>query len=213
MLFEFPRPFVYYDKINNREFVDSYLREHIDLGLKKQPWNKCKAKSTFGDNEANRFLINNGAFLDSILWEHIDKAIEQTITFKPKASIDPLESKIRGAWYNIYEKGDHQEIHNHVANPVSTPDGKLYHTALAAIYILDDGGVPNSTVFTQTARIMSTDGGSRADFHTALHNDIRSGTIIIFPSELDHYVLPHEGDRQRITISFNIDWWGGEYQT
>ena len=34
--------------------------------------------------------------------------------------------------------------------------------------------------------------------------DCKEGDIVIFPSDIEHYVEPHELRKERVTVSFNL---------
>ena len=65
--------------------------------------------------------------------------------------------------------------------------------------------VKNTTVFTRQKEWFSLDGAyPRESIDTSEIEDIKEGTVILFPYYLDHYVKPLKDDVERITIAFNI---------
>ena len=65
--------------------------------------------------------------------------------------------------------------------------------------------VKNTTVFTRQKEWFSLDGAyPRESIDTSEIEDIKEGTVILFPYYLDHYVKPLKDDVERITIAFLI---------
>lgn len=100
----------------------------------------------------------------------------------------PVTSQVRKIWYNYYDPKEQngQEVHTH---PGSTYSG-IYFLHLEE---------PNTTVFYSS--VASTSPGlvtpaKQTEF-------ILEGDVLLFPSNLLHYVLPAK--KHRITIAFNID--------
>lgn len=96
----------------------------------------------------------------------------------------PIDSKLSAIWFNIYEEGSFQEVHVHNGNSVS----------FSGIYLMELNE-PNTTTFTVNDEISYLNGR----ISTA---DIEEGSVILFPSTLEHYVNPSKFDRT--TIAFNI---------
>jgi len=201
MLFEFTRDFVFYKQIESRELVDSYLMKNIDenRGKEDNPWSLCNVQSSYSKPPEFNSFLKDSLVLDNILWNPLDHMLSDISSF----SNIPLHSINSDAWYNVYKPGFFQEIHDHKSASKSYDD-KTYYPAYSAIYILKDGGVPNSTVFTKKVDIMGPIPKSRQNMNTGYYDDIKAGTVIIFPSSLDHFVTPYNGTGERISISFNI---------
>lgn len=99
----------------------------------------------------------------------------------------PTVSTIHEIWYNQYDTtGDTgQEVHTH---PESNYSG---------VYFLELSE-PNATVFySQVTAVNKTASPSKET------KFIKEGDILLFPSNLSHYVLPSKN--QRTTIAFNIN--------
>jgi len=104
-------------------------------------------------------------------------------------------------WFNKYEKGDFQEIHDHC---VSNFEPGSYPT-LSGIYILKSDDEPNSTTFEIKDKkgIPFHPTKKKMVFDTSNVDDIKEGTLILFSSTLSHLVKPIKTDG-RVTIAFNI---------
>ena len=99
-------------------------------------------------------------------------------------------------WYNKYESGGNQEIHNHIPHDFS------------GIYYLEDSGIANTTWYNSNNIFP----GGAHDYiscdpkvvgENMSMSRVTEGYIVIFPAGLPHYVP--EVKSNKITISFNID--------
>ena len=201
MLFEFTRDFVFYKEIDSRELVDNHLLKCISDRRNQldEPWTLCNAQSSYiKPLEFNSFMYDN-LVLDNVLWNPLDEMMGEISSFSniPKSSI------CSNAWFNIYRTGAYQEIHDHT-DIIEVHDNNTYYSSYSAIYILKDGGVPNSTVFTKKVDRLGPTLTRRQNMNTGNYDNIKAGVVVIFPSNLDHFVLPHIGVDDRITLSFNI---------
>jgi predicted 2-oxoglutarate/Fe(II)-dependent dioxygenase YbiX len=110
--------------------------------------------------------------------------------------IDMNNTCVTTQWFNIYEKGDFQELHEHLNNgkPQSMViDGKRFEEIFSVVYILHDKSNENSLVFK----------GGGVVFDTSNQKDIHEGCVLIFPSSLKHEVKPVTIPG-RITFAFNV---------
>jgi hypothetical protein len=113
--------------------------------------------------------------------------------FKPRAQFG-IQTR---PWLNRYEKGGWQEQHNHLGS----------HAHFSMAYMIDTQDQQNF--------IFSDQPGNWHDYMGIGHlfenwpersfvPDQESGTILIFPSALDHFVMPNKSDEYRITASANF---------
>jgi hypothetical protein len=173
-------PFIFYcDVLNHDEIKDIYypliLDKFRDESYTPDGWN-CKVKITEVP------FLSEKLFQDSIIWEPLDQMLGEV-----NLNRFPTRSFVSGIWANYYTSGDFQEVHDHVGIPGSS--------VFSGIYILDQKG-ENKTSF-----INNNFGILDSQVHTK-NMDIKEGTVIIFPSNLLHYVNPVEDER--CTVSFNI---------
>lgn len=206
MLFEFTRDFVFYKTIDNYELVNEYLMKEIKSrrGKESRAWDICDTVTSFlNEPEFNAFL-NEEPYINDILWNPLDEMLESVLDFRARGAPIPSCSKIRNFWYNVYPRGNFQEIHNHRGSGIKYDDG-YYYPSYSAIYIVDDGGAANTTVFTKTQDVLGNPGQHRENFDTSEENSIGTGTIILFPCYLDHYVVPNLRGNERVTVTYNID--------
>jgi uncharacterized protein (TIGR02466 family) len=148
--------------------------------------------STYGKLE---FCGEAGATLITRIREMCDRVTAQVMTengHQPRRLEWTLE-----AWANVNRRGHFNRIHNH---PGSTWSGTYY---------VDDGMDEASKADAAPIQFFDPCGGHAATF---LQNFVTTnftwqpepGSMIFFPSYLAHMVFPHQGDRPRISIAFNL---------
>ena len=114
------------------------------------------------------------------------------------------EIKVSNIWFNLYEEGASQELHDHITNP----NGLMRPAHFSCIHFLSyDKNVHTPVQFCDPL------GGSRflspslsRDYVSGLIDvDISEGDFLMFPCYLQHRVKPQKvSDIPRVTISFNI---------
>jgi len=177
-------PFIFYcDVPNHEEIKDIYYSLILEVFKKNNDllpggWN-CKVKTT---HQYELPFLYEKLFQDSIVWNPLDKMLDTVDLARW-----PTKSFIGGIWANFYTDGAFQEVHDHVGSPGSS--------IFSGIYIIDQKG-ENKTSF-----INNNFGILDSHVHTRDMN-IKEGTVIIFPSNLLHYVNPVEDER--CTVSFNV---------
>jgi uncharacterized protein (TIGR02466 family) len=148
--------------------------------------------------EQNFFASKNPA----VRW--LEGQINQTATaFLRQAGIERKLSWTLFAWYNINRYGDHHAPHTHprsylsgtyyVRMPPAPADGDDARNRQACISFYDP----------RTAANMVTV-GSEPDARAAHVVRPSAGTLLMWPSPLQHYVHPNLSEEQRVTISYNL---------
>jgi hypothetical protein len=106
--------------------------------------------------------------------------------------------ELTSPWYNVYDKDDYQERHDH------------YPDHFSMIHFLEyDSKVHKSPKFfnphitTRTFNTVQVYNRMYQPFHQ--FNDIEEGNIIFFPSFVPHLVEKNTSDKRRITIAMNIN--------
>ena len=105
-----------------------------------------------------------------------------------KVDINPSSS-----WFNIYNKGDFQEFHQHS------------HNIISAIYILksdeNSGKIyfknPYNDMLSPAYTEYTSDNFERINFKP------QPGMLLIFRSHLEHYVDKNNSDEDRISFAYN----------
>lgn len=203
----FPTDFVYWESIENHQDFKNDLLPKIKAMQKNMnksnPWLSSIVQTGFDyDNDIhdkNNIMLSDQTVIDNIIKKPVNNLLKQLSTTFPfkmeKLHIEP-------GWWNIYDKGNFQEQHNHNNMPTIIDD-ELYSPVLSAIYILHDDNPSSSVVFTKTACIPFMNLSDDLDFDTRNAKDIKEGTVILFPSGLRHHVRPC-AIPERVTISFNV---------
>ena len=197
MFYIFSTNFGYWEKINDHERLKQKYFKIIQDDLNKNKkkfendlkWN-CECKTSFFNEKSGLELFEDD-FLNSVIWNPMDNMLNelQKIMNFPV----PKSSNIFKIWYNTYEVGEWQEVHDHKTKSTSI--------CYSGIYILELNE-PNTTSFIDNRRIDCWNmDESISCFYTSDVN-ITEGSVILFPSELLHYVNPCKNNRT--TISFNI---------
>ena len=95
-------------------------------------------------------------------------------------------------WVNINKKGDYNQYHTHP------------NSDLSVIWYITDNF--NTLQFKNPFEHNRIRLYKNIDIEKAnLVYDCTAGHILVFPSDLDHCVLPHTEDTLRISVSFNIN--------
>ena len=199
-MFIFPFNFVWWSKVEEHSDIKSELMAEITSDLMKRQdiyqdtldWN-CDVTTSFFDHERVGILFNDNPDLSIRIQDIIMGYMERMLPsiYNLTGTRYPSSSYLYHIWYNRYEKGNWQEFHDH--------DGSTF----SGIYYLDITKGDSSTSFIDE-RINNYYSASMVRRDSVLfgNNVDLEGRIVIFPSELAHYVNPSKGNRT--TISFNI---------
>jgi hypothetical protein len=194
----FPANFICWDYVEEHEDIKKEYLKKIQSSLSKisedNEW-VCDVSTSFGDSNIpiNESIFDD-YFIATVIWKYFDKLLEN----RPYDFKVPKQSFVHNLWYNVYTKGQYQEIHNHSGGLDYIVNGKAYESMFSGIYILDSDE-KNKTVFYQPGPLPCTSSLNGVKKFTY---DITEGNIIFFPSGLHHYVMPVE--KERTTVSFNI---------
>jgi hypothetical protein len=178
MMFHFPTKFVFTSSVSNHSEIKNNIKKFYENRLLKRS-NPDSTLNDYDDDSGNLHqFLEEKSYLDQIVWKPIDQLISYGIPF----SSSPKCSSINSIWANFYHPGDVHHAHSHTGS-----------STLSGIYIVELRG-ENTTWFHQ-------DGPEGFEYLYRPEN-IKEGDVIIFPSNLVHYVSPSE--HERITIAFNI---------
>ena len=123
--------------------------------------------------------------------EWINKSVTQYIQ---ETKID-FEFKECQSWFNIYKKGDYQEVHVHP------------NSILSAVYFLKSNEKCSSliiqTPFQDQRDIRKVD-GSVSTGSSIEYNPV-PGRLVVFRSYMPHCVGKHQDDEDRITLAHNYE--------
>jgi hypothetical protein len=191
MIETFLSPFLFSTLVPNHQSIKEEFLPSIKstLELNKDLYLKNKKNSGWNSNVYTSFdyelkFLSDKSFMKSVVWDPLDKFLDEA---KGKRILRNHPSSFRcdSIWFNYYETGGFQEVHDHLNG-----DDCLY----SGIYLMHLD-CPNTTAFlSRHANIFLTE--------TKTTEKYPEGTVLIFPSELLHYVNPVE--KTKYTISFNI---------
>lgn len=199
--------YIWKSKLDNN-FVEEYKNEFNSRinnnSITTNSWGDCNVKSSFFNDELviNSLSIDfNGMFSKKIIDEMKLFFTELEKLDENRNKID-VELVIISLWYNNYNYGDFQEIHDHCGE----------RSFYSFVYIF------KSTNKDSDARLVF-DNPRGQFFRNMLISEIvkinnyeskyvpklNEGELIIFPSHMKHYVTCHKSkDDNRITIAGNI---------
>lgn len=193
--FKFPVDYVYWTDIEDHTRIKQELLPIVfDImknGCIENPFKKCTMKTTI----TQKYKLLNQEQIHKVIFEPMLKMISEID--------DPFLNTLNmenicatSQWFNVYDKGDFQEFHEHLNNgkPVTIlVDGKYCEEIFSVVYILHDKSRESSLVFKDGEVV----------FNTSNQKDIHEGCVLIFPSSLEHEVKPIEIPG-RITFAFNV---------
>ena len=198
-LFRFPTPFIYTELLEEHDNIKDYILENVldDIELNGEDYMRkmggdwdCDMVSSYWRDTPLTFM--NQKLYDTIVWQPLVRALNLLINTDTNEAA-PQNPQLKEFWYNKYRPGQYQEVHDHMV-----PGDR--HTTYSGIYILQmEADEENPTTFYYDHVPCHNNGGRPLQYRTG---DLGEGHVIIFPSDLMHYVKPAKHDR--ITISFNI---------
>ena len=205
-LYQFPSEIVYWTHVKEHESIKSKLLQKIDEIQATEKLNNpfdCTMTTNFGrqsvlsDDVAHNFLDQE--CIQKMFVQPFKEFLNDTNVFQ----IKPKNYTIYQYWFNKYNKGDFQELHDHSVGKNWDEPGS--YPMLSGIYILKSDDEPNYTTF----EIKNKKGipfhptKKKMVFDTSNVDDIKEGTLILFSSTLSHMVKPIKTSG-RVTIAFNI---------
>jgi|TARA_R110000823_G_scaffold207622_2_gene338176 hypothetical protein len=200
----FPTPFVYWKQIEEHETIRNkllpkiqILKEHIKSNT---PFGACKFKTSHGLGKINDF-INDKFIQDELIWKPLGVMLEQVSQNNGIKLLKMEEFMMNGGWFNIYDKGEFQEVHDHRNYPVHH-NGKKYYPCFSIVYILNNPGKSNDTVYKMNRLPFCPDLYEHI-LDTSEVESIKEGTVIITSSQMPHLVKPAK-ESGRVTLAYNI---------
>lgn len=204
MIFYFNAPFLYWEKCESHSNLKEYFLPLIQEDYAKNRnfyrenscWD-CNSTSSFHsgidteNDSINEKIFTNSDLTNSIFLTYnnmLEKLFQDGSITEGEFQVFQ-DCYLEDVWYNYYETGENQDIHEHTPNTFS------------GIYLLDVSGA-NNTVWYNSSSTFPCDSRAVFDRRAAKDYDLTEGSIIIFPSRLAHFVPPTEG--KKVTISFNI---------
>ena len=182
--------FFFHKKLDNHTSLKKSLYPEI-LKIQKdvdKPWSISNCRSSFENENANQFLYSHSELVDTI-WSSYDELLSDSFIKNSHDYRYPTDSSFQSMWFNVYDKGDYQEVHNHVGGDVK----------YSLIYILHDES-DTGVCFNSSNPLITK--YSHVSYINSKIKDIGEGSLLIFPAYFDHFVLPATG--KRVSITANI---------
>jgi hypothetical protein len=204
--YQFPTNYVYWENIKEHDDLKAKympiineIERRKDTPL-KNPFNFCDINVT-SFSEKNTFLSSND--IDKIIWKPLDNFIEE-INSNYQCKIQVKNSVVYSYWFNTYKIGDFQEFHDHHGGR-ELINNEYHYPIFSGIYILNDDTKSSSIMFKtpSTLPVPFSDLSNSHYFYTNKESDIKEGSVVIFPSQLEHMVKKCIKSGRR-TIAFNI---------
>ena len=202
----FPHDFVFWDKVENHEKIKSDLLPEILKKNEEQnnnPFEACELNTSFYRDHRleteNNFLKNEKILRDIVfipIANMLNKYNELNLN-----KVVPGTSIVQCGWWNVYKKGEFQEMHAHKTPPFVS-DNKLFYPSFSIIYILNDDN-EDSTILFRKDHVPMKEPGDDYTFKTSKEQNISEGTVLIFPYDLNHMVKPCVKPG-RVTIAYNV---------
>jgi uncharacterized protein (TIGR02466 family) len=180
----FSVPFVKQNIQFDKNRIVNSIRDHTSTLKNPNPWS--------GQSDVITSIAAGGddAWQDQELFEAIQPSIKQFL----KETIDQPVKTSCHMWYNIYNKGFHQEQHNH------STVGSL---ASGIVYVQ----MPKGSTGTTFISPMKTPFNSceYKQEYTMTTPKVIDGDCIVFPPWLEHRVdKQYDTEGTRVTVAFNI---------
>ena len=188
---------VYKTRIEDNDFLKEKIISGVERALPEldspEDWATDNLKTSFeGEPKGKEVLVGkNNVLLKKYYSDAISEIFDREISWEIADDI----------WYNYYEKGSYQELHEHIADPFQ----KIHFSCIH--YLSYDREVHTPAEFqdpisTIRAHSLTLDKDFVGDFYIP---KVEEGDLIMFPAYLQHRVLPQKvSNVPRITLSFNF---------
>ena len=188
---------IYKTRIKDNNFLKEKIISGVEAALPEldspEDWATDNLKTSFeGEPKGKEVLVGkNNVLLKKYYSDAISEIFDREITWEIADDI----------WYNYYEKGSYQELHEHIADPFQ----KIHFSCIH--YLSYDREVHTPAEFqdpisTIRAHSLTLDKDFVGDFYIP---KVEEGDLIMFPAYLQHRVLPQKvSNVPRITLSFNF---------
>jgi hypothetical protein len=204
----FPSEFVYWQQVEKHEhFKQELLPKILEENAKtvNNPFKYCNFNTSYyvdpETNMENNTILRDEELINHIVVDPIDNMIREYNDLGIH-KINQSDLIIFSGWWNVYNKGDFQEEHSHMALPIKVDD-RMYFPYLSVVYVLNDESKESSLVFTKDSPIPFKRLLEPHSFNTYEETSIKEGVVMIFPCNLKHRVRPVVND-SRVTIAYNI---------
>lgn len=203
-IYVFPSEFIYWKQIETHETIKAELlpklqklKCHIE---QNRPFGACKLKTSHGMGEIND-VLNNDFLHQELIWKPLGEMLKQVTNMNGMKLLKMDDFLCNGGWFNIYDKGDFQELHDHRTYPI-THNGKRYFPCFSIVYILNNNGKGNDTVYKKNGLPFCPELHEHI-LDTSRVESIKEGTLIITSAQMPHLVKPVK-ESGRVTLVYNL---------
>jgi len=189
----FPTPIFF--SIADEKIKNAILAEYQSTE-EKILQDKNRNNETWGDNidttfkygDDNNIILTQNLFL---LKEYIQQVAK---TFSHHLFTNPEQITIQESWINYSKKYQYQNKHDH-----------FKENTLSGVYYLKTSGSDGNIKFYPPSACMRYDKKITTEMtHSSIEYKPQEGKIILFPSWVEHSVLPNMTESTRISVSFNL---------
>ena len=190
-IFYFPTDFVYWRTIKEHEHLKKQLLAQIEENVNLFTITPNITKGLATHTTSGSWIVeNNPKIIQTMVWDSLDILLQQLNSRPNYKSIPVRNSFISNCWFSKYEGGDITTVHCHnIDHPSIVKNNRLYRGMFSFIYVINDENEKNQTEFIKPT-MAGTYANERCEirFKTSDVEEIREGTIMIFPSSLYHHV-------------------------
>jgi hypothetical protein len=172
-------------------------KNHDEVLEPPSGWSTNNLKTSFSSEKVNKYVFGNG-----------DNEIENKIKSQYIKTLDGFFDKnwqidLSEIWFNYYENGEWQEAHRHISSGL----GQATHFACVHFLSFD----PENHMPLRLLDPLSLHRALGFEFDSVKVSEkidliTREGDLVMFPSWLEHEVLPGKSTpgNPRITVAFNV---------
>ena len=185
---------------DSRQFPNMLLRDIDNIFLKKKFCDEI-GFTEFVETLGNGYLdsISNPKNYSSLVLAAIDK--------NTNSDFSSLEDVYADAWVNRYYSGDYTPIHNHSSVLSGIVFLKVHPDLIKEQNNVEmswqRGSLPNGTKLSGQVEFIYTSGHDFSD--PTWYPDQKVASVILFPSWLSHQTYIFKNDKERRTLSFNLN--------
>jgi uncharacterized protein (TIGR02466 family) len=147
------------------------------------------------DISKNRYVLNTMSNLKSDIENHCERFVRKYLNVKGNAQF-----YLQNSWCNIHGPNEHSQIHYHGNSLLSG----VYYPILPdnSGHIAFHKGSIYTNIFHHSIRFEYEEHNNLNVEQYVLN--LKEGTIIIFPSHLDHSVQKNNSNEKRYSLAFNF---------
>jgi len=168
----------------------------------KQEWKDAVVNLEYERTQVNnsdiskdRFILNNMSQLKTEIEKHCEHYVRKYLTIKSNAQFYLLNS-----WSNIHGPGEYSQIHCHANSIISGVYYLIFPKNAGGLYLHKSWNYKN--LIDQNIMLDYEEYNNITSSKYLL--DIKEGTIVMFPSHLDHSVDTNRSNEKRYSIAFNF---------